>query len=107
MNSTAVKTLKWWVQTITRVKREKSELETALRAKEEYISVYLQGLRLDKDEYKSDEKTYYTQASVDRYNRYIEELPGDKERLEKKKGYLEKLLRRAKNASVPKKVRGD
>ena len=127
------KTLQWWKQTLSRVKYEKSELETAIRAKEEYIRVYINGVRLQRQQRKiskdiskiktedneevlenisrheSDKKyvAYYTQDSVDRYNRYVEELPEDKEKLEKKKDYLEKLLRRAKNAGVPKKVRGD
>ncbi len=121
------KTLEWWVKTFSRVRREKSELEQAINAKEEYNRVYVSGVRLlqkqkkiyedkDVDElleerniYEKDKKyeTYYTQESVDRYKRYIEELPGDKERLAKKKEYLEKLLRKAKNAGVPRDVRGE
>lgn len=99
------KTLEWWAKTLSRVKNEKGELQKAINSKEEYISVYLYGLRLDQKNQNTGDRTYYTQKSVDRYNRYVKALPEDKEKLAKKIDYLDKLLRRAKNAGVPRNVR--
>jgi len=92
------KTLEWWIRTFSRVRREKSELTQAIAAKEEFLNIYEGGRGFGK---------IYTQKSIDRYSRYQEELPGEKERLARKEGVLEDLLRRARNASVPREIRGD
>jgi hypothetical protein len=92
------KTLKWWVKTLGKIRHEENELIDVIASKEEYNKVYLSGRNLG---------TFYTQDSIDRYNRYLEELLEDQERLAKKRDYLEKLLRRAKNAGVPRNVRED
>ncbi len=92
------KTLEWWKRTFNRLRREKSELTKAIASKEEYLSVYEGGRGFG---------TIYTQTSIDRYNTYLEELPKEKERLAKKERVLDDLIRRAKNASVPRKVRGE
>ena len=92
------KTLEWWTRTFSRIRRERSELTKAIASKEEFITVYDGGRGFGK---------IYTQKSTDRYNRYKEELAGEKERLAKKERVLEDLIRRAKNARVPREVRGE
>ena len=90
------KTLEWWIRTFSRVRRERSELTKAISAKEEYLHVFEGGRGFGK---------IFTQKSIDRYDRYREALPEEKERLVKKETVLEDLIRRAKNAGVPRAVR--
>lgn len=90
------KTLQWWVRTLNRIKREQSEIVRSMESKEEYIRIFEGGRKLG---------SIYNQNSVDRYTRYKRELPEDRETLKKKKDYLVKLIRRAKNAGVPRNVR--
>lgn len=92
------KTLEWWVRTFKRIRHEMSEIVRSIDSKKEYTSIYESGRRFG---------TTYNQESIDRYNRYLKELPEDKDKLVKKEEYLDKLLRRAKRASVPRKVRGE
>jgi hypothetical protein len=92
------KTLDWWRRTFSRVRRERSELANAISSKEEFIEAYEGGRSFGK---------IYTERSTERYNNYKELLPEEKVRLAKKEIVLEDLLRRAKNASVPRAVRGE
>lgn len=106
------KTLEWWSRTFSRLRRERSELEKSILAKEEYKRVYEIGVRLKRKEemIPESERRYvreFTKETIETYKRYKKELPEDRERLAEKTEELEKLRRKAKNAAVPRKVRGD
>jgi hypothetical protein len=106
------KTLDWWTRTFSRLIREKSELERSIAAKEEYKRVYEIGVRLKRKEkmIPASERRYvkeFTKDTIETYKRYKKELPDDRERLAEKTEELEKLRRKAKNAAVPRKIRGE
>lgn len=92
------KTLEWWRRTISRLKRERSELTQSIAAKDGYIKVYQSGRSFGR---------IYLQESIDRYDRYNKELFEDRKLLTEKETLLEDLLRSAKSAGVPRKIRGD
>lgn len=106
------KTLEWWVKTFTRLRRERIELQKSVLAKEEYKKVYEIGIRLKRKEENipESERRYvkeFTRATIETYKRYKRELPEDRKRLAEKTEELDKLRRIAKNAAVPRKIRGD
>lgn len=92
------KTIEWWKGEFAKRMKEISDMETAIDAKRQFISVFEKGRRVGQ---------IYDKKDVDTYERYKQEVVDDEAKLVKLKDELEELRRQARFAGVPKEVRGE
>ena len=92
------KPLGWWQWTLDKKREEVEKVSTMTTQWKQYITVYEKGRRFGQ---------FFTEDEVESYERYKKDLPDQEARLKKIKEGFEELLRKAKVAGVPKKVRGE
>ncbi|MBI5902772.1 MAG: DUF4124 domain-containing protein [Deltaproteobacteria bacterium] len=88
--------LEWWANAFSSKKAEIAAIETSIKSKGQFISVFESGRRFGQ---------VFEQKDVDTYERYKRELPGDEEKLSGLKEDLSDLRRKATRAGVPREVR--
>jgi len=89
-------TLEWWKETFNKKRQELGELQEAVAAKRQYVSVVESGTQYG---------NIYGGEDLARYNRYVKELPEDEKRAKSMKDELSELVRKATIYGVPRHLR--
>jgi hypothetical protein len=90
--------LSWWQKQFIKMYGEISKAEAGYNRKKQYVDVFEKGRRFGQ---------VFDDEEIESYERFKKELPADEKWLERLRGELEELRRKATNAGVPKEVRGE
>jgi hypothetical protein len=92
------KSLVWWEKQIKALRTKEANAKDAYEAMKDYVSVYEGGRR---------HARIFNDEEIKKYKEFKEKLPASEKRLETTANELSNLLKKARKAGVPKKVRGD
>ncbi len=88
-------TFEWWVETIGEKRQELEDLETRYEEMKSFITVFESGRRFGQ---------IYPQKDIDRYKEYKDTLPALEKEIEALRDELDRLIRKARAAGVPREV---
>lgn len=91
-------TLDWWKETFNKKRQELGEIQGAIAAKKQYVSVVEGGTQFG---------NIYGDEDLAKYKRYVKELPEDEKTAQSMKDELSELLRKATIYGVPRHIRGE